>query len=118
MKLASILGHSATEVTLRYAHLQPGNFTEQERALVDVELAPAKLMPMAGRARLILHRCFGGATHRHGNNGAPANPTGASRDGSASVVPSTVVCKSVFGAATAPEDGRSAGRRPGSFRGG
>src|SRR2546428_8105117 len=48
MKLASILGHSATEVTLRYAHLQPGNFTEQERALVDVELAPAKLMPMAG----------------------------------------------------------------------
>ena len=70
MKLASILGHSATEVTLRYAHLQPGNFTEQERALVDVELAPAKLMPMAGRARLILHRCFGGATHRHGNNGA------------------------------------------------
>ena len=50
MKLASILGHSATEVTLRYAHLQPGNFTEQERALVDVQLAPAKVLPMAGRA--------------------------------------------------------------------
>jgi len=49
---------------------------------------------------------------------APANPTGASRNGSASVVPSTVVWKSVFGAATAPEDGRSLGRRPGSFRGG
>lgn len=47
MKLAGILGHSATEVTLRYAHLQPGNFTEQERAHVDVNLAPAKVMPMA-----------------------------------------------------------------------
>ncbi len=44
-----ILGHSATEVTDRYAHLQPGNFTEQERALVDVQLAPAKVLPMAGR---------------------------------------------------------------------
>jgi len=49
MKLAAILGHSATEVTLRYAHLQPGNFTEQERALVDVQLQPARLLPMAGR---------------------------------------------------------------------
>jgi integrase len=51
MKLAAILGHSATEVTLRYAHLQPGNFTEQERAFVDVQLAPSKVLPMAGRAR-------------------------------------------------------------------
>jgi len=49
MKLAAILGHSATEVTDRYAHLQPGNFTNQERALVDVQLAPAKVLPMAGR---------------------------------------------------------------------
>jgi hypothetical protein len=47
---AAILGHSATEVTLRYAHLQPGNFTEQERALVDVQLAPSKVLPMAARA--------------------------------------------------------------------
>src|SRR5882672_6544529 len=46
MKLAAILGHSATEVTMRYAHLQPGNFTEQERALVDVQLAPARVLPM------------------------------------------------------------------------
>jgi len=38
MKLASILGHSATEVTLRYAHLAPGNFTEHKRGLVDVQL--------------------------------------------------------------------------------
>jgi integrase len=49
MKLAAILGHSATEVTLRYAHLQPGNFTEQERALVDVQLAPPKVLPMTRR---------------------------------------------------------------------
>jgi integrase len=50
MKLAAILGHSATEVTLRYAHLQPGNFTDQERALVDVQLSPPKVLPMTGRA--------------------------------------------------------------------
>ncbi len=50
MKLAAILGHSATEVTLRYAHLQPGNFTEQERAFLDVDLAPSKVLPMASRA--------------------------------------------------------------------
>jgi hypothetical protein len=37
------------EVTTRYAHLQPGNFTEQERALVDVQLAPAVVLPMAAR---------------------------------------------------------------------
>ncbi len=43
LKLAQILGHSTTEVTLRYAHLQPGNFTEQERALVNVNLQPAKV---------------------------------------------------------------------------
>jgi TolB-like protein len=45
-----ILGHSASEVTQRYAHLQPGNFAAQERALVDVQLEPAKVLPMAGRA--------------------------------------------------------------------
>src|SRR5262249_39396802 len=50
MKLASILGHSATEVTLRYAHLQPGNFTEQERALVDVQLAPTTVLALAAHA--------------------------------------------------------------------
>src|SRR6266852_7479980 len=49
MKLAGILGHSATEVTLRYAHLQPGNFTEQERAFLDVDLAPSKVLPLTGR---------------------------------------------------------------------
>jgi len=50
MKLAAILWHSATEVTHRYAHLQPGNFTDQERALVDVQLSPPKVLPMTGRA--------------------------------------------------------------------
>ena len=50
MKCAAILGHSSSEVTLRYAHLQPGNFTEHERALVDVDLQPAKVLPMPARA--------------------------------------------------------------------
>ncbi len=46
-KLAEILGHSTTEVTLRYAHLSPGNFTEQERQLVDVQLQDATVLPLA-----------------------------------------------------------------------
>ena len=32
MKLAQILGHSTAEVTLRYAHLTPGNFTTRGAA--------------------------------------------------------------------------------------
>ena len=46
MKLAGILGHSATEVTLRFAHLQPGNFTGHERSLVDVRLEPAEVFEL------------------------------------------------------------------------
>ncbi len=49
MKLAAILGHSAAETSVRYAHLQPGNFTDQERALVDVQLAPARVVSIASR---------------------------------------------------------------------
>ena len=48
MKLAIVLGHSAAETTLRYAHLQPGNFTEQERRLADVYLGSeaAEVVPL------------------------------------------------------------------------
>ena len=53
MKLASILGHSTTEVTLRYAHLEPGAFTERERILVDVDLvAPRGGVGQVARSRL------------------------------------------------------------------
>ena len=45
-KLRVILGHSSTEVTLRYGHLVRGQFTEQERALVDVQLQDAKVLPL------------------------------------------------------------------------
>ncbi len=62
-KLAEILGHSTTEVTLRYAHLSPGNFTEQERQLVDVQLQDATVLPLARKRPgvimapvLLLHR--------------------------------------------------------------
>ena len=48
-KLADVLGHSTTEVTRRYAHLVPGEFTETERALVDVDLQPAKVIPLQAR---------------------------------------------------------------------
>ncbi len=48
-KLAEILGHSTTEVTLRYAHLTPGNFSEHERQLVDVQLHDAPVLPLAVR---------------------------------------------------------------------
>ncbi len=37
--LAQRLGHSTTEVTERYAHLQVDRVTEQERSLVDIGLA-------------------------------------------------------------------------------
>jgi integrase len=50
-KLRVILGHSSTEVTLRYGHLVRGQFTEQERALADVQLTDAKVIPLRGRSR-------------------------------------------------------------------
>src|SRR6266568_2723415 len=37
-KLATILGHSSTEVTKRYAHLKPENFRDADRKRLDVEL--------------------------------------------------------------------------------
>jgi hypothetical protein len=36
--LAQRLDHTTTEVTQRYAHLQPERITEKERGLADVEL--------------------------------------------------------------------------------
>lgn len=45
-KLAAVLGHSSTEVTMRYGHLVPGEYTEAERALVDLDLRAAKVLPL------------------------------------------------------------------------
>ncbi len=48
-KLAAVLGHSSTEVTMRYRHLVPGEYTEAERALVDLDLQPARVLPIRKR---------------------------------------------------------------------
>jgi integrase len=48
-KLRVILGHSTTEVTLRYGHLVKGQFSEAERELADVQLQPGKVLPLRGR---------------------------------------------------------------------
>ncbi len=45
-KLAAVLGHSSTEVTVRYGHLVPGEYSPAERALVDLDLHPAQVLPM------------------------------------------------------------------------
>jgi len=45
-RLRVILGHSCAEVTLRYGHLVRGQFTEQERAIADVQLKDAKMLPL------------------------------------------------------------------------
>jgi hypothetical protein len=39
-----ILGHSTTEVTLRYGHLAKGQFSDAERELADVQLKPRKVL--------------------------------------------------------------------------
>jgi integrase len=49
-KLRVILGHSTTEVTLRYGHLVKGQFTQAERELADVQLLPGRVLPLRGRA--------------------------------------------------------------------
>lgn len=49
-KLRVILGHSTTEVTLRYGHLVRGQSTQAERAMADVQLRPGKVLPLRGRA--------------------------------------------------------------------
>jgi site-specific recombinase XerD len=50
-KLRVILGHSSSEVTMRYGHLVRGQFTEQERALADVQLQDAKVLPLRKRTQ-------------------------------------------------------------------
>ena len=58
-KLAAVLGHSSTEVTQRYGHLVPGEYTLAERALVDLDLRPAQVFPMRKRAdAALLHGCY------------------------------------------------------------
>jgi integrase len=50
-KLATVLGHSSTEVTRRYAHLKPEHFREEDRRLLDVDMGRAgTVVPMADRA--------------------------------------------------------------------
>jgi hypothetical protein len=49
-KLRVILGHSTTEVTMRYGHLVQGQLSAMERALADVQLKPGKVFPLRGRA--------------------------------------------------------------------
>jgi integrase len=48
-KLRVILGHSTTEVTLRYGHLVQGQFSEAERGMADVQLNPGKVLPLRGK---------------------------------------------------------------------
>lgn len=45
-KLRAILGHSSTEVTKRYGHLVPGEFSIAERSLVDLDLTEGKVLPL------------------------------------------------------------------------
>jgi site-specific recombinase XerD len=48
-RLRLILGHSSTEVTQRYGHLVRDQFSDAERAMVDVQLQPGKVLPLRGR---------------------------------------------------------------------
>ena len=46
-KLYAVLGHSSTEVTQRYGHLVPGEYTETtERVLVNLDLGPAQVLQL------------------------------------------------------------------------
>jgi integrase len=45
-RLRLILGHSSTEVTQRYGHLVRDQFSDAERAMVDVQLQPGKVLPL------------------------------------------------------------------------
>ena len=42
-KLAEVMGHSSTVVTERYAHLRPDLFRDEDYAVFDVDLRPARV---------------------------------------------------------------------------
>ena len=59
-QLAMILGHSHTTTSERYAHLRPGNFTERELSMLEVDLssgeaAVLKLPPRSDSAGEVGH---------------------------------------------------------------
>ncbi len=56
-KLATILGHSSTVVTERYAHLRPDLFGARERDLLKVDLVPRQVVAGLSEAPAKAARC-------------------------------------------------------------
>ena len=46
-KLREVLGHSSVTVTERYSHLEAELFSDKDRALMAVDLAPGKVVSKA-----------------------------------------------------------------------
>lgn len=57
-----ILGHSTTEVTLRYGHLVKGQFSEAERELAYVQLKPGKVLRYVASDRDFCWSAYGALT--------------------------------------------------------
>jgi integrase len=53
-KLATVLGHSSTEVTRRYAHLRPEHFRDADRQILGIDLRKdaAEVVPLANEGEL------------------------------------------------------------------
>jgi integrase len=49
-KLREVLGHSSVSVTERYSHLDAELFSDRERGLIAVDLAPGKVVSKARAA--------------------------------------------------------------------